>query len=123
MNTEETEQLFANAYQYQPSYFPDGMAISIIKNDLQADLPWTFQLPFKGQKKYDHAPTDHSNGIKALTKAVFEYQNVATSAFLNHFKDEAAIAFRQSTRNWLTLNFDKNEQAKQYDFEELSLTV
>ncbi|MEO0723272.1 MAG: hypothetical protein AAFZ63_01945 [Bacteroidota bacterium] len=50
-------------------------------------------------------------------------QNVATSAFLNHFKDEAAIAFRPSTRNWLTLIFDKNEQAKQKDFEELSLTV
>lgn len=123
VNSDDTQQLFENAFKYQPDYFPKGMAIDIIKNDNQPDLPWTFQLPFKGQKKNDNEPTNHSNGIEILSKAVFEYKNSIDNQYLEFFKEENQIAFIKSSRNWLKLSFDGGKQGKAKDFEKLNLTI
>ena len=64
------------------------MVIDIIKNDHQPDLPWTFRLPFEGQKKNEDEPKNHRNGICVLTKAVFEYQNSIGHNYLGYYKDQ-----------------------------------
>ncbi|WP_298392341.1 hypothetical protein [Flavobacterium sp.] len=123
VNTDDTETLFQNAFKYQPDYFPQGMLIDIIKNDNQTDLPWTFRLPFKGQKKAETEPTIHKNNCTVLTKAVFEYQSSTENTFLDHFKNQNQIQFIQSTRQWLNLIFDNGKQGKKQDFEQLQLTI
>ncbi len=123
VNSDETEQLFENALKYQPDYFPQGLTIDIIKNELQPDLPWTFRLPFKGQKKHENEPTNHSNGLAVLTKVRFEYRNNAEDKSLDNFKNEETIEFVNTARNWLTLVFDNGKQGQQREFEKLKLTI
>jgi len=123
VNNSDTDGLFEAAYKYQPNYFPEGMNIEILKNENQTHLPWTFRLPFKGQKKYPDEPTNHKNGICTLTKAIFEYIEKEDDQYLGHFTDCEQIKFQQSERNWLTLVFDKNNQGKEKIFEQLCLSV
>lgn len=123
VNESDTDQLFANAYPYQPSYFPKGKHIDILKNQAYPFLPWLFRLPFKGQKKHENEPKNHPNGSKKLTKAIFEYLGNATNSCLTHFQDETQIEFRHSTRNWITLVFDKAALKQQEDILALQLTV
>jgi hypothetical protein len=115
--------MFENAFKYQPDYFPKGMEIDIIKNEDQPDLPWTFRLPFKGQKKNENEPITHENGISVLTKAIFEYQSISEKTFLAHFNNEDPIQFIQSSRHWLKLIFDHGKQGKTQEFEQLRLTI
>ncbi len=122
INTEDTEALFENSFKYQPSYFPQGMAIDIIKNELQPDLPWTFRLPFKGGKSPQNEPKNHKNSLKSLTKARFEYQSLSNN-FVDNFKESEQIEFIKTTRNWLNLTFDDKKQGQKRDFENLKLTI
>ena len=123
VNDVSTAQLFKDANSYQPNYFPKGMPIAILKNERNPSLPWTFQLPFKGQKKYENEPTIHKNGISVLTKASFEYKNNSTSNFLDHFRNNNSIEFNFTKRNWLTITFDEAKQGKKQDFDLLKLTI
>lgn len=123
VNTDETEQFFERAFKYQPNYFPQGLIIDILKNEHQPDLPWTFRLPFKVQKKNSNEPINHKNGIANLTKAIFEYQNDNDDKYLDYFKNDNNIEFKQSSRNWLNLIFDSNVQQQRRDFEKLQLTI
>ena len=123
VNTDETEALFAKALKHQTDYFPKGMLIDIIKNDQQGDLPWTFRLPFKGQKKYENEPTLHKNGISTLTKVIFEHSAASNDGFLNHFTNDSSIHFIQSSKNWLTLVFDHERQAQKRTFDELQMSI
>ncbi|OYU81728.1 MAG: hypothetical protein CFE23_02250 [Flavobacterium sp. BFFFF1] len=123
VNADETEKLFEKAFKYQPDYFPQGLEIDILKNEHQPDLPWTFRLPFKGQKHYENEPTKHLNGISVLTNAIFEYQSIAQDTFPDHFKNQDNIQFIKSTRHWLNLVFDNRKQGKKKVFEKLSLTI
>jgi hypothetical protein len=123
VNSEHTEIIFDNAFNYQPDYFPKGMGIKIIKNEDQTDLPWTFQLPFKGQTKPESEPTKHKNGISALTNTMFEYQEIFETKFLDNFKYLEEIQFIKSSRNWLNLIFDNGRQGKKSEFEKLNLII
>ncbi len=123
VNTEDTEKLFENAFKYQPDYFPAGMEIDIIKNENQSDLPWTFRLPFKGQKKHENEPTHHKNEISVLTKAIFEYKIVSENMFLENFESQNNIQFVKSSRQWLNLVFNNRKQGKKQEFEKLNLTI
>ncbi len=123
VNSDDTDTLFEKAFHYQPDYFPNGMKIDILKNDNQPDLPWTFRLPFKGQKKNENEPTRHTNGISVLTQAIFEYQSSTEPTFLDHFRNEDTIQFKASSRNWLNLIFDNGRQGQTQDFEKLKLTI
>jgi hypothetical protein len=123
VNTNDTEPIFKNAFNYQPDYFPQGMEIDIIKNEDQKHLPWTFRLPFKGQKKPENEPTKHKNNIAVLTNAIFEYPSIAENSFLNHFKNQNNIQFVQSSKHWLNLIFDNGKQGKKQNFEKLKLTI
>jgi hypothetical protein len=123
VNTDETEQVFENAFKYQPDYFPQGLTIDIIKNEFQPNLPWTFRLPFKGQKKHDNEPTNHKNGITFLTKASFEYQDCTNNDFIENFKNDNNIELIKTSRNWLNLTFDNGKHGKKRAFEKLKLTI
>jgi hypothetical protein len=123
VNTDETERLFENAYKYQPIYFPDGMTIDILKNEHQPSFPWTFRLPFKGQKKHETEPTNHKNGIIQLSKVDFYVENINGSNFMQSFKDEQNINFIKSDKTWLTLTFDEGKQGLKKSFETLQLTI
>ena len=123
VNTDETESIFENAFNYQPDYFPQGMEIDILKNEDQSDLPWTFRLPFKGEKKHENEPTKHKNAISVLTNALFEYASFSEPRFLDHFKNHNQIKFMESSRHWLSLIFDNGKQGKKQVFEQLKLTI
>lgn len=123
VNSDDSQTLFEKAFKYQPDYFPEGMVIDIIKNENQVDLPWTFRLPFKGQKKHENEPTNHRNEISVLTKTIFEYKLSTENTFLGNFKKEENIQFIQASRNWLTLVFDNGKQRKKQEFEKLRLTI
>lgn len=123
VNSDDTETIFKKAFKYQPDYFPQGMGIDIIKNEDQIDLPWTFRLPFKGQKKAEHEPTKHKNEISVLTKVIFEYKSISENTFLDHFKNQNDIQFLESSRHWINLIFDNRKQGKKQDFEKLKLTI
>lgn len=123
VNSDDTENLFEKSFKYQPEYFPKGEFIDIIKNENQTDLPWTFRLPFKGQMKHENEPKNHRNGLSNLTKVIFEYQTIIEKKFLDNFKNENEIQFIQTSRNWLTLIFDKGKQGKKTEFEKINLTI
>jgi hypothetical protein len=123
VNSEEVEPIFKNSFKYQPDYFPQGQVISILKQETQPTLPWTFLLPFKGQKKNETEPTKHANGINLLTKATFEYPTDNEIKFHGCFKNEKQIAFLKSSRTWLNLLFDNGKQNQKKEFEKLKLTI
>jgi hypothetical protein len=123
VNSDETKTLFEKAFKYQPDYFPEGMVIDIIKNEHQSDLPWTFRLPFKGQKKHENEPKNHRNQISVLTKAIFDFKLSTENTFLDNFKNEDYIHFNTSSTHWLKLIFDNGKQAKKQVFEKLKLTI
>jgi hypothetical protein len=123
VNTSETEEFFKDSFKYQPDYFPQGQTIDILKNENQSSLPWTFRLPFKGQKKNINEPTEHKNGISLLTKTTFEYQEKIEATFLNFFEREKNIEFKKSDRAWLNLTFDNGTQGLTTEFGTLKLTI
>lgn len=106
VNTDSSNQLFEKAFKYQPSYFPTGQAIDVLHNSENPELPWTFRLPFKEQTKNENEPKLHINGIKMLTKTIFEHQVENESDFLQNFASETEIIFLHSSKNWLTLVYD-----------------
>jgi Glyoxalase-like domain len=123
VNSDETGQLFENAFKYQPNYFPQGLTIDILKNEFEPSLPWTFRLPFKGQKKHENEPTTHKNELSFLTKAIFEYQNCYDNDYLDNFKNDENIEFAKTSRDWLNLVFDNGKQGQRREFENLKLTI
>ena len=125
-NEPATDSLFAAAYRYQPDYFPTGMTIDVLANNLCPQLPWTFRLPFKTQQKQDAEPRNHVNGVSVLTKAIFEYQTINSESektYLDCFAGESVIQFIESDRFWLSLEFDNHRQNLQRNFDGLFLTV
>lgn len=123
VNNDDTNELFANSFKYQPDYFPNGMTIEILKNENQPQLPWTFRLPFKGQKKNETEPKNHKNGIKRLTKVNFNYNDSQVDKYLDYFKAESNIEFTTSNDNGIILTFDNNRQREKRTFEDLNLTI
>ena len=123
VNTEETDRLFENAYRYQPTYFPEGMTIDILKNEHQPTFPWTFRLPFKGQNQHEIEPINHKNGIKKLTKVDFYISSTDDVHFMQAFENDRFINFMKSDRTWLKLTFDEGIQGCTETFETLQLTI
>jgi hypothetical protein len=123
VNSDDTERIFEHAFKYQPDYFPQGMEIDIIKNENHSDLPWTFRLPFIGQKKHENEMTKHNNKISVLTNTIFEYKSISENTFIDCFKDQNQIQFIKTSRHWLNLIFDNGKQGKKQDFEKLKLTI
>jgi hypothetical protein len=123
VNTDQTDLLFENAYKYQPEYFPQGLTIDILKNDTQPNLPWTFRLPFKGQKKNETEPINHKNGLKFLTKTTFHYKQNIDNHYLDFFENDNQIKFIKTDKNLLTLTFDDGKKGMKKVFETLNLTI
>jgi Glyoxalase-like domain len=122
VNTEETEMLFEKNIKYQPEYFPKGLEIEILNDEKNPKLPWTFRLPFKGEKKKTEEPILHKNGINILTKTEFKIP-IIEDKFTMLFKKERDIKFENNNEINLTLTFDKNRNGKEMKFEKLPLTI
>ncbi|UZO81332.1 VOC family protein [Aquimarina sp. ERC-38] len=124
VNSKSTDQLFEQSEIYQPNYFPEGMFIDIITNEENPNLPWTFRLPFRNQKKAPQEPTNHNNGIQRLTRAKFEIlMNKKDKNFRNYFQSSENVSFKSSHSNHLILEFDNFNQKKVATFNELNLTI
>jgi len=123
VNTGETNDLFEKSLNYQPDYFPAGLCIDIFTNEHQPDLPWTFRLPFKGYKKNETEPTEHTNGKKRLTQAQFTYKKPSSDDFLEKFKNQPQIKFVPSADLTLTLTFDNHIKKSQLAIPELNLLI
>ncbi len=124
VNSESTDKLFNRSENYQPNYFPKGMSIDIITNEQNPDLPWTFRLPYRGEKKEQNEPTNHKNGIRKLTHTEFEIPlNKDEKEFKTHFQSCENIDFKNGQRNHLTLEFDNKSQKKEMEFDKLNLTI
>ncbi|WPY98348.1 VOC family protein [Christiangramia sp. OXR-203] len=124
VNSESTDELFQQSEVYQPDYFPKGMSIDIITNEICPKLPWTFRLPYRGKTKEHSEPTEHPNGIQSLTKAIFEYPMENDHLdFVQYFRAVDTLQFRNTKRTHLNLEFDNNGQGKSKEFDELNLTI
>jgi hypothetical protein len=124
VNTEDTDILFENNLKYQPDYFPKGLEIEILTNENTTDLPWTFRLPFKGEKKKTTESTVHKNGILELTKVEFGIPILDQNEdYLLNFKGEKSITFQQHSTHNLTLVFDNNRSNETKIFDTLPLTI
>jgi hypothetical protein len=124
VNTDETERLFEKAFKYQPAYFPVGLNIDILKNEQNLNLPWTFRLPFKGQKKNETEPTEHKNGIRNLTSVEFGISNFdERDEFIQQFFGQEKIKFTLASTNFLTLTFDGNNTGLAKEFKKLNLKI
>jgi hypothetical protein len=123
VNNDQTDVFFENAYKYQPEYFPQGLSIDILKNDTESNLPWTFRLPFKGQKKNETEPSNHKNGLQLLTKTTFYYKKNTGNQYLEFFENDNQIKFIKADKNWLNLIFDDGKKGMKQVFETLNLTI
>jgi hypothetical protein len=123
VNSDDTTGLFENSFKYQPDYFPNGMTIEILKNENQPQLPWTFRLPFKGQKKNETEPKNHKIGITRLTKVNFNYKDSQSDKYVDYFKNESNIEFTVSKDYGMTLTFDNNKQGQREYFADLKMTI
>lgn len=130
VNNETTDNLFNDAFAYQPAYFPENMPIAIIKNEQQGTLPYTFRLPFRQhrpQQKNQDEPKQVFLDIHQLTKVTFEYTDVSSdnseSSFVSHFNDDTYIEFINSDRYWLTLTFDDKKSGQSQHINKLCLTI
>ena len=122
-NTEESDPLFNNSFQYQPTYFPAGMPIEILNHNSNFCLPFTFRLPFKQGEQALPTAAIHKNGIATLTNAEFEFTEVSSGSFPDYFRNEAEISFSQTNKIWLTLTFDNAVQRLTKVIDELQLTI
>ncbi len=124
VNSESTDKLFEKSEIYEPIYFPKGMSIDIFTNEQNPNLPWTFRLPYRDEKKTHNEPTKHDNQIKKLTQAEFETPlNKEDREFKSYFESSNNIDFKNSHRNHLTLEFDNFSQNIVMEFKELDLTI
>jgi len=124
VNSPDTQELFEDAIQYQPDYFPKEAQFDIITNEKNSYLPWTFRVPSMPQNKKAAEPIDHTNGIKKLTKVTFdikapEVENRFTTLIENH----SNIRFNPGLKNLLTLEFDKGDKGEMRTFDELDLVI
>uniref|UniRef100_UPI00404A1A28 hypothetical protein n=1 Tax=Flavobacterium sp. TaxID=239 RepID=UPI00404A1A28 len=124
VNSNLTDKLFEHSKIYQPNYFPKGMSIDIITNEKHPNLPWTFRLPYRGEKKAHNEPTNHNNGIRKLTQAEFEIPlNNDEKEYKSYFQNSEIIDFKNGQQNHLTLEFDNKSQKKEMEFKQLNLTI
>jgi Glyoxalase-like domain len=123
VNTEDTDILFENSLKYQPDYFPKGLEIEILTNEKTNYLPWTFRLPFKGEKKKTTEPIIHKNGISSLTKVEFGIPVSDQNDYLLNFQGEKSISFNQNSSHNLILIFDNNKRNKTKIFDTLPLII
>lgn len=123
VNTPDTDKLFGSAIRYQPEYFQTGTTFDILTNEQNPYLPWIFRMPLAVPKKQNE-PIDHTNGIRKLTKAVFEIHTKEVSTeFASLLEANAAVEFHQSSRNALTLEFDNGRKRKIEKFDRLNLVI
>lgn len=124
VNSNSTDRLFEKSEIYQPSYFPKGMSIDIITNDQFPQLPWTFRLPHRNEKKPNNEPKKHLNKIKCLTRTEFEINTkIPKDNFKCYFNKFDKVSFNEEERIHLNLEFDNKAQGKEKEFTELGLTI
>lgn len=124
LNTPDTAATFTAAIAYQPAYFPAGLVIDVLPQEQNLSLPWTFRLPFRGDKTTPAEPMHHRLGLQRLTQAIFGLQHHdGADAFLQQVANQPQIRFASAPENALTLIFDENRQGETKRLESLNLTI
>jgi hypothetical protein len=124
VNTEDTDVIFENSLKYQPDYLPKGLEIEVLTNEKSNYLPWTFRLPFKGEKKKTTEPIIHENGISKLTKVEFGIPFLdLNEEYILNFKGENSVNFSKNSSYNLNLNFDNNKRNKTKVFDTIPITI
>jgi hypothetical protein len=85
------------------------MTFDILPNENHPDLPWTFRLPFKGERKRETKSTVHRNGIKKLTKIQFTDLDEKAESFVDMFSNEPKIVFKKTSEVKLILTFNNHK--------------
>lgn len=124
MNTPDTHLLFEQAIKYQPDYFPEGISFDIITNEQENYLPWTFRPPLINSPNQTNEPTAHQNGIKKLTRTIFELNaTVYENWFTKLIENNSPVNFQPGTKNTMTLEFDNGVNGKSKIFDALNLVI
>ena len=101
-NTEETDSIFNNSIKWKPGFLPENKFVDILTNER---MPWIFRFPADRNKKLDE-PINHKNGIKKLTKAIFNMSEIDFKSIISEINKNSIIEFVKSSENQLILEFD-----------------
>ena len=118
-NTKETDCIFNNSIKWKPDFLPENEFIDILTNK---KMPWIFRLPPNRKYKLDES-RNHKNGIKKLTKAIFNLSEIDFKNIVLGINKNSNIEFVQSANNSLILEFDNGEQGKTKRFDCLNLRI
>lgn len=118
-NTEETDSIFNNSIKWKPGFLPENKFVDILTNER---MPWIFRFPADRNKKLDE-PINHKNGIKKLTKAIFNMSEIDFKSIISEINKNSIIEFVKSSENQLILEFDDRKQGKIKEFESLYLKI
>ncbi|MBD2234172.1 hypothetical protein [Phormidium tenue] len=108
-------------WNYQPAYFPGGVAIPVATNVSVLSEPMLFYLPFaKRQDSYPEAkaqPLDHAFGGREVTRVSLTLtQPPPRSAELEAIAATNLIAIQTGPAYLMELGFDGETQAQHHDF-------
>jgi len=118
-NTEETDSVFINSMKWNPDFLPENKFVDILTNER---MPWIFRFPANKNDKLDE-PRNHKNGIKKLTKAIFNLSKIDFKSVISKINKNATIEFIQSVDDLLILEFDHGVQGKTKQFDNLNLRI
>ena len=118
-NTEETDSVFINSMKWNPDFLPENKFVDILTNER---MPWIFRFPASRNDKLDE-PRNHKNGIKKLTKAIFNMTKIDFKSVISKINKNATIEFNQSVDDLLILEFDHGVQGKTKQFDNLNLRI
>jgi len=118
-NTKETDNIFENSIKWKPDFLTENKFVDILTNER---MPWIFRFPADRNAKLDE-PRNHKNGIKKLTKAVFNLTEIDFKNVISEINENSIIEFVKSSKNKLILEFDDKIQGKTEQIESLNLTI
>jgi len=118
-NTKETDTIFKNSIKWKPDFLPENRFVDILTNEI---MPWIFRFPPDKNNKLDE-PRDHKNGIKKLTKAVFNMTEIDFKNVISEINGNSIVEFVKSSKKRLILEFDDRIQGKKEQIESLNLTI
>jgi len=118
-NTKKTDSVFNKSIKWKPEFLPENKFVDILTNER---MPWIFRFPANRNNTLDE-PIKHKNGIKKLTKAVFNLKEIDFKNVILEINRNSIIDFVQTKENQLILEFDNGIQQKSKLFKSLNLKI
>lgn len=111
--------LFDECLKYKPNYLPPHMEIEVIPNEEKQTLPWVFRWQADIKGGYEDEPLNPYQ----LTKAIFHTPEDKDIPFIKNISHYEEIEFIKDEKIHLTLELNKNKEAKIRTFEILALSI